>query len=143
MTRTLTKSDQKLLDQAIQEVQTGMLASKVLAEAQVMAGGADDLDRAYIKLRFRQLRRESARQMQKVVRMREQAGALADDGMREARARRAAVHAGTLADSTRIDEDGIRLSRRRQHKSRKNALVMTALILGFFFAVGLGLYHAL
>ena len=54
MTKTLSKEDQKLLDQAVQEVSTRMLATKVLLAAQDAAGENGDVDRAYIKLRFRQ-----------------------------------------------------------------------------------------
>ena len=143
MTKTLSKEDQKLLDQAVQEVSTGMLATKVLVAAQEAAGEQGDVDRAYIKLRFRQLRQESAKQLRKVQRLRDQAVVLADRP-KETRIRSRSSKSGSDQSNSNsvVDEDGIRAGRRPNGKSKMSGIVLAIFAIAFFAAVGMALYSA-
>ncbi|MEZ5328307.1 MAG: hypothetical protein R3F19_24955 [Verrucomicrobiales bacterium] len=147
MTRSLTKEDQRFLDQAVQEVSTGMLATKVLIAAQEAAGENGDVDRAYIKLRFRQLRHESAKQLKKVQKLRDQAGAMqVRDERQRLRSQRSEASSSRSSSSTStsvFDEDGIRVEHRRKTKSKVPAVAMTLMAVVFLVIVGFALFNAL
>jgi hypothetical protein len=142
MTNSLSKEDQKFLDQAVQEVSTRMLQTKVLIAAREAAGENGDVDRAYIKLRFRQLRHESAKQLKKVQKLREQAGAMQVRGERQ-RSRERKSEASSSATESVFDEDGIRLEHRRKTKSKIPAVVLTVLAGVFLVVIGIAMFNAL
>lgn len=141
MTKTLSKEDQKLLDQAVQEVSTRMLATKVLLAAQDAAGENGDVDRAYIKLRFRQLRHESAKQSRKVQKLREQAGKMSDARRDNVVKIRSSGSASTSSPQI-FDEDGIRRDHLRTTKSKIPGLILTVLAIVFLGMVGFALINA-
>ena len=134
MAKTLNKAEQKLLDQAVQEVETGMLQTKVLAQAKAHAGDNGDVRRSYVKLRYRQLRNESAKQQRKVEKMREQ-GSNQEKGLRQAQSR----HGGNEVGSS-SSEGSYR--RREKKRSKLPAIVMAVLAIGFLGAVGVALFSA-
>ncbi|MGK0185173.1 MAG: hypothetical protein ACI9R3_000948 [Verrucomicrobiales bacterium] len=143
MTKELSKEDQRFLDQSVQEVSTGMLATKVLLAAQDLAGEGGDVNRAYIKLRFRQLRQESAKQMRKVQRLRDQAGKLSDLEENKRRERMRSSSSSSSAERQVFDEDGVRQDHRRNVRSKAPAILLTIVAIGFFIAVGLAVFSAM
>lgn len=143
MTKELSKEDNRFLEQAVQEVSTGMLATKILVAAKEAAGEGGDVDRAYIKLRFRQLRQESAKQMRKVQKIREQAGKLSTQEEQRRRARIRIPSEKSREEKQVFDEDGLRREHRRNDKSKLPAILLSIAALGFFIAIGMAVYGAL